>query len=265
MPFVRAGELVVHYALDGPPGAPVLLLGNSLGTNFHLWDDVVPPLARTWRVLRYDSRGHGSTDAGDADAYTIAQLAGDAVQLLDALGIERAAYMGLSIGGVVGQALAAAHPARVDALVLCATANVIGPPSSWDDRIAAIEAGGLEAIADTVMQRWFTPRTHVERPELVRGYRNMLVRTTVRGYTGCARALREADLRAADGAIAAPTLVVSAGDDASTPPSAGETLRDAIPGARYLLLPEGAHIIAAEQPQALARAAFEFLREHTGG
>jgi 3-oxoadipate enol-lactonase len=265
VPFVRAGELAVHYAFDGPPGAPVLLLGNSLGTNFHLWDDVVAPLARTWRILRYDTRGHGLTDAGTGDAFSMEQLAGDAVQLLDALGIERAAYMGLSIGGLIGQALAAHYPARVEALVLCATANVIGPPSTWDDRIAAIEAGGLSAIADAVMQRWFTPKTHAERPELVRGFTNMLERTTVRGYVGCARAIREADLRDADGRIDCPTLVVSASEDASTPPSAGEALRDAIRGARYVLIDGSAHIIAAEQPQALARAAFEFLSETVRG
>jgi len=262
MPFVRAGELVVHYAFDGPPEAPVLLLGNSLGTNFHLWDDVVAPLTHRWRVLRYDMRGHGLTGAGTGDAYTVEQLAGDAVQLLDALGIERVSYMGLSIGGLVGQALAAEFPARVAAVVLCATANAIGPPSSWDERIAAIRAGGLTAIASGVMQRWFTPRTHAERPELVAGYTTMLERTGVRGYIGCARAVRDADLRAADAAIRCPALVISGAEDASTPPSAGEALRDAIPGARYALIPECAHIIAAEAPQALARTAFEFLTEH---
>lgn len=262
MPFVRAGELVVHYAFDGPPDAPVFLLGNSLGTNFHLWDDVVAPLARRWRILRYDMRGHGLTDAGTGDAYTVEQLAGDTVQLLDALDIERVRYMGLSIGGLVGQAFAAAYPARVDAVVLVATANAIGPPSSWDDRIAAIRAGGLSAIASAVMQRWFTPRTHAERPELIAGYTNMLERTAVRGYIGCACAVRDADLRAADASIRCPALVISGGEDASTPPSAGEALRDAIPRARYALIPDSAHIIAAEAPQALARTAFEFLTEH---
>jgi 3-oxoadipate enol-lactonase len=259
MAFVRAGGLVVHHTFDGPPDAPVLLLGNSLGTNFHLWDDVVGTLSRSLRVLRYDMRGHGLTDTGEGDAFTVEHLAGDAVQLLDALGIERAHYMGLSIGGLVGQALAANYPERVSAVVLCATANMIGPPSSWDDRIATIRDGGLSAIAPAVMQRWFTPRTHAERPEVIAGYTNMLERTTVRGYIGCARAVRDADLRAADAEIRCPALVISGAEDPSTPPSAGEALRDAIPGARYALIPQSAHIIAAEAPQTLARAAFEFL------
>jgi 3-oxoadipate enol-lactonase len=261
MAFVRAGELTVHYTFDGPPGAPVVLLGNSLGTNFHLWDEIVPALARTMRVLRYDMRGHGLSDAGHSDAYAMQELADDAIALLDALDIPRVRYMGLSIGGLVGQALAASYPARVDALVLCATANQIGPPSVWDDRIATIRAGGLAAIAPGVMQRWFTARTHAERPDLIRGFTNMLERTTLRGYVGCALAIRDADLRAADATIACPTLVVSGIEDAVTPPSAGETLCNAIPGARFLAIDGTAHIIAAERPDALLAGAAEFLHE----
>jgi 3-oxoadipate enol-lactonase len=261
MPFVRAGALTVHYAFDGPPDAPVVLLGNSLGTNFHLWDEVLPALSRTMRVLRYDMRGHGLTEAGDAPAYSMDELAGDAIALLDALGVDRVRYMGLSIGGLVGQALAAKYPARVEALVLCATANVIGPPSVWDERIATIEAGGLAAIAPGVMARWFTARTHAEQPALVRGFTTMLERTSVRGYVGCARAIRDADLRAADATIACPTLVVSGAQDAVTPPSAGEALCAAIPGSRLVVIEETAHIIAAEQPAALEAAVLDFLGE----
>lgn len=261
MPFVRAGGLTVHYAFDGPADAPVALFGNSLGTNFHLWDDVVPGLAHTVRVLRYDLRGHGLTDAGDGQAYTVEQLAGDAVALLDALGIERAHYVGLSIGGLIGQALAAAHPARVDALVLCATATSIGPAAVWDERIAEIRADGLRAIAPGVMQRWFTPRTHAERPELVRGFTNMLERTSVRGYVGCAYAVRDADLLEADAAIRCPTLVVSAAQDPATPPSNGQVLRDAIPGARFEIVDGSAHIIPADAPAAFERVVAGFLRD----
>jgi len=260
MPFVRAGELTVHYDLAGPAGAPTLLFSNSLGTNLHVWDAVVPALTDRYRVLRYDMRGHGMTDETPAGGgYSIDLLADDALALLDALGIGRVHLCGLSIGGMVAQKLGARAPDRVASLILCDTAQRIGPPSNWDARVAAIRAGGLDGIADGVMERWFTPPFRAARPEIVRGARTMLVRSAVEGYVGCALAVRDADLTADGALIRCPTLVVAGDQDLATPPVLVEELARAIPGARFVLIESASHIPCMEQPEALAREIRGFL------
>src|SRR5581483_3168995 len=264
MPFVRAADLVVQYDLSGAAGAPVLMLANSLGTSFHMWDPAVPALAASYRVLRYDMRGHGLTSCTlgeDAAAATVARRADDAVALLDALGIARVRFAGVSIGGMVGQRFAAVHPERVESVALCATGNVIGPPSRWDARMETIRAGGLAAIADGVMSGWFTERMRREEPDVVQGFSTMLQRTPVDGYLEGCRAVRDADLRADDARIRARTLVVSGAEDPSTTPAAGEALAAAVPGARFVTIDGAAHIIPAEQPDALARTLLAFFEE----
>lgn len=264
MPFIAAGGITVHYDLAGPPDAPVILFANSIGTSLQIWDAMVPALTAHYRVLRYDMRGHGMTDATPG-AYGMDTLAGDAAALLDALGIAKAHVCGLSIGGMVAQCFAATMPERVASLILCDTASVIGPPQVWDDRIAAIGERGMEAIAPGVMPRWFTQRFREERPDLLRGYINMLGRTTVVGYTGCALAIRDADLRADDARIACPTLVVVGDQDAATPPAQAEELAGAIAGARLVVLPDAAHIPCVEQPDALSARILDFLEENARG
>jgi 3-oxoadipate enol-lactonase len=196
MPFIRVNSLTVHYQLDGPAAAPVILFGNSLGTNLHLWDAQLPALRERFRLLRYDMRGHGMTDA-PAEAYTIDQLAYDALGLLDALKLDKARYCGLSIGGMIGQRLGVKAPGRFLQLALCNTGMSIGTPQLWQDRIAAVRQGGLGPMVDGVMQRWFTPASFKNKPELLAGYRNMLVRTPADGYIGCCRAIAGTDLAAA--------------------------------------------------------------------
>ncbi|MFG1317026.1 3-oxoadipate enol-lactonase [Xanthobacter autotrophicus] len=263
MPFIAAGEITTHYALEGPEGAPVLLLANSLGTSFHVWDEVMVDLAAAFRVLRYDMRGHGLTDAtplpADGTGYSIPLLAADALALLDALGIEKAHVCGLSIGGMVAQHLAATAPARVDKLVLCDTSALIGPASVWDERIAGIRRDGLAAIAPGVMGRWFTDAFRQKAPQLMRGYANMVARTTLDGYLGCAMAVRDADLRAAAATITAPTLVIVGDQDPATPPASAQALASAIPGARLEVIADASHIPCVEQPAALARVLVPFL------
>ncbi|WP_207479121.1 3-oxoadipate enol-lactonase [Arenibaculum pallidiluteum] len=260
MPFVRAGGLTVHYDLTAPEGAPTVLFSNSLGTNLHVWDPVMPALAGRYRILRYDMRGHGMTDAPPAGAgYSIDVLAGDALALLDALGIGRVHVCGLSIGGMVAQKLGVTAPDRVASLILCDTANRIGPPSNWDARVAAIRANGIESIADAVMERWFTPRFRADRPEIVQGAVNMMTRTPVEGYIGCALAVRDADLAADDARIACPTLVLAGDQDLATPPDLVEATARAIPGASFALIPSASHIPCMEQPDALARQIRGFL------
>jgi 3-oxoadipate enol-lactonase / 4-carboxymuconolactone decarboxylase len=265
MPFVRANDLTVHYDLSGPVGAPVVMFANSLGTSFHVWDPQEAALAGNYRVLRYDKRGHGLTDCPPArdGGYSIDLLAEDARALLDALGIARVHFCGLSIGGMIGQKLAAVAPERVASLVLCDTANRIGPPSLWDQRIAAVRGSGLAAIADAILERWFTPGFLHERAE-ARGAANMLTRTPADGYVGCCLAIRDADLRADDRRITSPTLVIVGDQDASTPPAAARELVETIAGARLEVIENAAHIPTLEQPERLTALLVDFLAAQTG-
>ena len=261
MAFVRAGDLAVHYELSGPPGRPTILFANSLGTNFHVWDAQEAALADRFRILRYDMRGHGLTDCLRG-AYTIAQLADDARALLDVLEIGPVHVCGLSIGGMVAQRLAATAPGRVLSLALCDTANRIGPPSRWDDRVAAVAKGGLESIADAVLKVWFTPDFLAKQPDAARGMANMLVRTPAEGYIGCCLALRDADLRDDEARIKCPTLVVVGDQDVATSPAVARELSNAIGGARLEVLAQAAHIPTVEQPAALNRLLGEFFDTH---
>ncbi len=262
MPFARAADLVVHYDLTGPADAPVLMLANSLGTSCAMWDAALRELAASHRVLRYDMRGHGLTGctAGDDPAAaTIARRADDAAALLDVLAIDRVRFAGVSIGGMVGQRFAATRPQRAEALVLCATSNVIGPPSRWDARIEAIRNGGLAAIAGGVLSGWFTERMRREHPDVVQGFSTMLQRTPVDGYIEGCRAVRDADLREDDARIRARTLVIAGSDDPTTTPAAGEALARAIDGARCSVVDGAAHIVPAERPDAVARLLLDFF------
>ncbi|KAA0582209.1 3-oxoadipate enol-lactonase [Azospirillum sp. B21] len=263
MPFIEAAGITQHYDLTGPADAPVLLFANSIGTSFHIWDAVVPHLSDRYRILRYDMRGHGLTQVtpvSEDAGYSMDILADDAAGLLDALGIARAHVCGLSIGGMMAQRLAVKAPARVHGLILCDTAGVIGPQSVWTDRIAAIRARGMTAISDGVMARWFTQAFRDSRPDQIRGYTAMVARTTEDGYVGCAMAIRDADLRVANAAIAAPTLVICGEDDVATPPDLARELAAGIPGARFELLRGAAHIPGVEKPAELAALIDGFLR-----
>ena len=261
MAFVRAGGSTVYYDLAGPSDAPVLAFGNSLGTNVHVWDDVRERFTDRFRMLRFDMRGHGLTDLGEPPSMTA--LADDVAALLDALDIARVSFVGLSIGGMIGQRLAAAHPSRVDGLVLCATANRIGTPAGWAARIDAVRAGGMASLVTSVLARWFTPQTHRDRPELIAGFATMLARTPPEGYVGACAAIRDADLAVDDARIACPTLVVAGSDDEVTPPADAFALRDAIAGSVAVVVDGAAHIVPAERPDAFARAVLPFLESVT--
>ncbi|MBV8749141.1 MAG: 3-oxoadipate enol-lactonase [Candidatus Eremiobacteraeota bacterium] len=264
MPFVRARDLVVHFAFDGPPDAPVVLLVNSLGTNFHLWDEQIEPLAATRRVLRYDMRGHGLTTTANGPLPTatrVEELADDAVALLDALRIARASVVGLSIGGLVTQRLAAAYPQRVERAMLCATGSRMGTVDGWNERIATVEREGVGAIVEATMGRWFTTRTRAERPELVRGFSAMLLSTPRAGYVAGCHAVRDADLRADDARIACPVLVITGEGDPTAPPDVGTALRDAIPNAEFALITGASHLLCVEQPAATNAMLLRFLED----
>ncbi|HKH12697.1 MAG TPA: 3-oxoadipate enol-lactonase [Rubrobacter sp.] len=246
------GATDLNYQLEGPEDAPVLVLSNSLGTALEMWDSQAPALRRRFRLIRYDIRGHGRSPAPPGP-YAIADLGRDVISLLDRLGIGRASFCGLSVGGMTGMWLAAEAPERIDRLVLVCTSALLGPKSVWDERIETATEQGMEALVDGVIERWFTPVFRSENPETVEGMARALRETDPEGYAWCCAAIRDMDLRDRLPSIQAPTLVVSAAEDPATPPEHGELIRDAIPGARLEVVPRASHIASVEQPERITQ------------
>ena len=247
-----------HHATDGPDGAAALVLSSSLGTTLAMWEPQVGRLAGPLRVVRYDHRGHGRSPVPDGP-YSVAELAGDVLELADRLGLERFSFCGLSLGGLVGMWLASEAPERVDRLVLCCTAAAFPPAAQWLDRAATVRAAGTEAIAAAVLGRWFTSAAD---PALVERFRAMLVATPREGYAGCCEALAGADLHHGLAAIEAPTLVVTGAADPVAPPASGEALAAALPVARHVTVP-GAHIPSGEFPEPFTHHVLAHLTEET--
>ncbi|MGI8531527.1 MAG: 3-oxoadipate enol-lactonase [Geodermatophilaceae bacterium] len=236
----------LHYEVAGRADGPVVLLSGSLGSDLRMWDPQLPHLLDAGlRVIRYDHRGHGGSPVPPGP-YTLDEVAGDALDLLDRLGVERVSVVGLSLGGMVGMWLARNAPDRVERLVLCCTAAELGPASMWDERIAAVAAGGTQAVADAVAERWLTPATRAGRPELVQWLRDMIAATSAVGYAGCCAAIRDMSLVAGLGAITAPTLVLAGAADPATPPEQGQRIAEGIPGARLVVVPDVAHLATLE-------------------
>ncbi|MBB5686339.1 3-oxoadipate enol-lactonase [Sphingobium boeckii] len=246
----------IAYRFDGAPHAPVLMLSNSLGTAMAMWDVQMPGFRENFRVLRYDSRGHGLSDA-PAGAYSVDRLSRDAIELLDALEIERVTFCGLSKGGMVGQWLGWRAPERLERLILANTSAYMGPPESWDERIRVISTSGTAAIADSVLQRWFRSNFLLHSADAIAPIRSMLLSTPAHGYAGCCAAIRDMDQRMVAKLIAVPTLVIAGTEDPATPISHAEFLADNIPGATLAVL-EAAHLSNIEQPKAFERKIIEF-------
>ena len=244
--FARVNGVVIHHqAIGAAEGRPLIVFSNSLGTDFRIWRDVVVRLAGDFAILCYDSRGHGLSDTGSTP-YTLDDHVGDLAALMDHLGLKSGLICGLSVGGMVAQALQAARPDLVAGLVLCSTAHKIGTPEFWDARIGAVEGEGIASIADQVLERWFTPGFR-ESVELA-GYRNMLIRQPVAGYAATCAALRGADLTGTAARIDVPTICIAGAADGSTPPALVAELAGLIPGAHYELIQDAAHILPVEQP-----------------
>jgi 3-oxoadipate enol-lactonase len=248
----------IAMTMEGREGAPVLVLSSSLGATRALWDPVVPALAARHRVLRYDTRGHGASDAPAGD-YTLERLGRDVLALLDAVGAARAHVCGISMGGMIAQWLAAEAPGRVDRLVLANTAAFMGPASAWDARIAAVRAGGMAALVDATVARWLTPAFRERAPDVAARVRAMILSIDPVGYVGCCAALRDMDLRPSTARIEAPTLLVTGSHDGSTPPSMQEAIAAALPSRPLVTALEAAHLTCVEQPDAFARAVLDHL------
>jgi 3-oxoadipate enol-lactonase len=241
----------VHHEVTGPDDAPTLVLSNSLGSTTAMWDPQVPTLAERLRVVRYDHRGHGGSPVPPGP-YELADLGADALALLDRLGVQRAHWCGLSLGGMVGMWLAINAPERIDRLVLCCTSAQLGPPSMWADRAATVRAEGVEAIADAGIGRWLTPGFIERAPAATAAVRAMLAATPAEGYAACCSAIEHMDLVPELGAIRAPTLVIAGTQDPATPPEHGERIAAGIPGA-HLEMVDAAHLATIEQPAAMTR------------
>ena len=237
--------------LDGPAGAPVVVLSNSLGTTTAMWDPQIPALKQRFSVLRYDHPGHGL--GSPKPLSSVEALAGGVLEILDGHGIERVSFCGLSLGGAVGMWLALHAPERIDRLVLACTSARFGTPENWRARIETVRAGGVEAVADAVLAIWFTPRTHRDAPALVRTYREMMVSAGREGYAGCCEALAAWDPGDTLAGIRAPTLVIAGSEDPATPPAQGEALQRLIPGTRISVMASAGHLANLEQPEAFTR------------
>ena len=224
-----------------------------------MWDGQLPTLVEQFRLLRYDQRGHGRSPAPPGP-YTIAELGGDLLELLDGLELARVSFCGVSLGGMTGMWLAATAPERVERLALCCTSAYLPPRAAWYERAATVRTEGMAAIADAAVERWFTPEAATRRSQAVERARRALLDTPAEGYAGCCEAIGSLDLRAALGSIRAPTLVIAAADDPATPPEHGRQIADAIKAARLVVLEHGRHLAAVEYAQECAR---ELLR-HLG-
>lgn len=262
MQSIAAEGVALHYRLEGPPDGVPVVFSNSLGTDFRVWDPLVPHLPEGLRILRYDKRGHGLSDCPPGP-WSIWDHVDDLGRLMDALGLRDAVICGLSVGGLIAQGLATARPELVRALVLCDTGAKIGTRETWDARIEAIGAGGLAMIADAVMERWFTAGFRAD-PARLAPWRNMMVRTPEPGYVRTAGAIRDADLREATSMLRLPCLAVCGEDDGATPPELVRQTAALIPGARFELILGAGHIPSVEQPEVLGGLITGFLMDLDG-
>ncbi|WP_371059784.1 3-oxoadipate enol-lactonase [Rhodosalinus sp. 5P4] len=247
----------LHWREDGDPeGAPVVF-ANSLGTDLRLWDAVLPHLPAGLRIIRYDKRGHGLSEAPPAP-YAMGQLVSDAEALLDHLGVRNCVFVGLSIGGMIAQGLAVKRMDQIRAVVLSNTAAKIGTKEMWEDRIATVRAQGIEGLADPVMERWFSAAFRAT-PELAL-WRNMLVRQPADGYAGCSAAISGTDLYTPTSGLRLPALGIAGDADGSTPPDLVRETVELIPGAEFRLIRGAGHLPCVEKPGEYAEILAEFLR-----
>jgi 3-oxoadipate enol-lactonase len=251
MQIANVNGVRLHYRDEGEAtGQPVLFI-NSLGTDFRLWDKVVPLLPKGLRVIRFDKRGHGLSGGPSGD-YFMGDLVRDAAALLDYLGVKNALVVGLSIGGMITQGLAAERPDLVRAMVLSNTGAKIATPQIWAERIAAVRADGVEAIADATMSRWFSRNFHEEHGDELAIWRNMLCRTWIEGYLGCSAAIAGTDLYDSTARLRLPTLGIAGNEDGSTPPDLVRENVELVPGSDFAVIKGAGHLPCVEKPEEYA-------------
>ena len=257
MAEMKIGGETFNVEVEGPENAPVLMISNSLGSNLHMWDDQIPALSKHFRVVRYDSRGHGLS-AAPAGPYSLEQLGKDALSILDTLGVKKAHWMGLSKGGAVGQWLLLNAPDRIERAVLANTAAQFGTADTWNDRLRTLRELGLQGMVDAVIDRWFTKEFQDKAPEAIARIKAAFEKTPADGYAACMAALRDIDLRDAIRNIRNQVLVIIGKNDPATPPEAGKAIAAAIPGARLVEL-DAAHLSNIEAADEFNKAVIDFL------
>ena len=253
-----ASPVDVHHVVTGPEDAPVAVLSNSLGSTYEMWDAQADALAERFRVVRYDTRGHGRSPVPPGP-YDIDDLTADLVALLDRLDVERAHVVGLSLGGMTAMRLAAQHPERVDRLVLLCTGARLEPASGWTDRAATVRAHGTAAVAPAVVARWFTPGFLDANPAVRKASEQMVADTPAEGYAGCCEVIGAMDLRRDLPRVAAPTLAIAGADDPATPPPHLAAIASTVADGRLLVVPEAAHLANAQQPGTITPAIIDHL------
>lgn len=255
-----AGNAVaVPHVVTGPADAPVVVLSNSMGADLRMWDAQVDALAEHFRVVRYDTRGHGQSPVPDGP-YSMDDLADDVIALLDTLGVEKAHVVGLSLGGMTGIRLAARNPDRVDRMVLLCTAAFLEVGPAYTERAAQVRAQGTAVVAEGVVSRWFTPAFLEANPDVRRASEKMVADTPAEGYASSCESIAAMDLRPDLASVAAPTLAIAGADDPATPPAYLEEIANGVQDGRLLVVPEAAHLAAAEQPGVITPAIIEHLQ-----
>ncbi|OCH79223.1 3-oxoadipate enol-lactonase [Gordonia sp. UCD-TK1] len=250
----------VHAVVTGRPDGPAVVLSNSLGSTHRMWDSQVAALEERFRVVRYDTRGHGDSPVPPGP-YSIDELADDVIALLDRFDIERAHLVGLSLGGMTMMRVAARNPERVDRLALLCTAAYLPPAQGWTDRAALVRADGTSAVAAAVVQRWFTPGYLAANTEARQQFEAMVAATPAEGYAACCEAISAMDQRSDLSSIIAPTLAIAGADDPATPPDLLRDIVDAVPNGRLLVVPDSAHLANAEQVDTITPALIEHLEQ----
>lgn len=258
MTFARVNGVVLHFEDRGADNRPAVVFSNSLGTDFRIWNGVAEQLDDGFRIIRYDKRGHGLSEA-TLPPCRMTDHVGDLAALLDHLEVSNASIVGLSVGGMIAQGLAALRPDLAAALVLCDTAHKIGPAEMWNERISAIGSGGIASLTDAIMERWFTPGYRSpDNPDFT-GYVAMLTRTSVDGYVGTCAAIRDCDLTESTRALAVPALCIVGDQDGSTPPELVRSTAELIEGARFEIVEGAGHLPCVEQPERTADLIRDFL------
>ncbi len=258
MQIVNFGDVQINYREDGDPNGAPVVFANSLGTDYRLWDQILPLLPAGLRLIRYDKRGHGLSSCPPAP-YSMGALVSDAERLLDHLNVRDCLFVGLSIGGMIAQGLAVKRVDQIRAMVLSNTGAKIGTVDMWSDRIAAVNAGGIEALADAILERWFS-KTYRATDDLI-AWRNMLTRQPVDGYTGCSAAISGTDFYTTTASLTLPTLGIAGSEDGSTPPDLVRETVELVKGSKFHLIRGAGHLPCVESPQEYAQVLTTFIKE----
>lgn len=260
MQTVKINGVHIRFERSGTAGALPLVFSNSLGTDFRVWDALIDQLGDGFDILRYDKRGHGLSDCPPAP-YHMDDHIGDLAGLMDAVGFTNTIVVGLSVGGLIAQGLYRTNPSYVRALILCDTAHKIGTQDIWNDRIKAVEQGGIVSMADAILERWFSQYFRAEKTDELAAWRNMLVRTPADGYAGTSAAIRDTDMTDVAKSISVPTLCIVGSEDGATTPELVRSTADLIPGAQFKIIDGAGHLPCVEKPEEMATLITNFIKE----